>query len=385
MAISRVSPYLTPVQYATVLGIIRDIRQEDTRALALTAFAEHTPDAVTVPSEYFAVASTFTNLAWWARVHCAALPLLRDGQQRQTLIDFLLAQLRQLTGKDITMGIAGLWDGLIPYLSSAGLQTALDVAATSEDTWARDYLISRLAPRLDETQAIAVVSAIETPLWKARAFIALAERGGSPRGRSELLAAVAQLGADAELMPIAALLPDEQRLAVLNAAALNLMSGTFIGDPPPMLADHLLKAPPARLRSLWQETTPTLIGQGRGKVFKRMADLDLFLRRVAGDRVALDIATAIPGRRSLVALIRPVLYLQLVPMLHGTCTRKETSAERHREPGLACRRLMLGQRGKQRRRPCRGAGHRTAGREVQCNQRTLQPTCRLCKSGHRRG
>jgi len=54
-----------------------------------------------------------------------------------------------------------------------------------------------------------------------------------------------------------ALLPDEQRLALLDAAARELMGGRFTWSPPP-LADHLTNA-----------------------------------SRVAGERVGLDIAAAI--------------------------------------------------------------------------------------------
>jgi hypothetical protein len=322
-AITGVLPYLTPAQYALMLGIIRDIRQENQRASALIAFAEHAPDAVTVPSEYFAVAGTFTDLVAWTRVHFAALPLLRDGQQRQALIDFLLTQLGRLTSKyDITVPTMTLWDHLFPYLRGTDLLTALDVAATIQDTrgrddvmgllvprldetkaiaiastiqdtWVRDHALSLLAPRLDETKAIAVASAIETPRWKIQAFIALAERAGSLRGAPEFVAAVAQLGADTELMPIVALLPEGQRIAVLDAAALDLMRGTSTGYASPELGGHLVNASPARLCSLWRETAPTLAGQDRATVFKRIRALDPFLRRAAGDRVALDITTAI--------------------------------------------------------------------------------------------
>jgi hypothetical protein len=323
-AITGVLPYLAPAQYDFVLGIIRDIRQENQRVSALIAFAEHAPDAVTVPSEYFAVASTFTNVVPWTQVHFAALPVLRDGQQRQALIDFLRTQLGQLTSKyDITVETMSLWDHLFIYLRGTDLLTALDVAATIQDTrgrddlvglliprldetkaiaitskiqdtWVRDHALSLLALRLDETKAIAAASAIETPRWKIQAFIALAERDDSLRGRPEFVAAVTQLGADTELMPIVALLPEGQRPAVLDAAALDLMKGTSTGYVwSPELADHLVNASPARLCSLWRETAPTLAGLDRATVFERIRALDPFLRRAAGDPVALDITTAI--------------------------------------------------------------------------------------------
>ena len=290
-ALRSLFPHLTAMHYDMVLGIIRDIRQERVRASALTAFAEQAPDAVAVPSEYFGVASTFTRQRWWAWVHCAALPLLPDGPQRQALIDFQLKQLRRLTSED--RADADLWNGLIPYLSGADLRTALDIAATNHDTEGRDYLMSMLAPCFDEAEALTVVSTIETPRWKARAFIALAERGDSVRDQPEFLATVGQLGADTELAPIAALLPDGQRLAVLDAAARELMDGRFTWSPPPPLADHLANASPARLCALWQETAPMLVGQGRDRVFGRIQDLDLFMYRVAGERAGLGIATAI--------------------------------------------------------------------------------------------
>jgi hypothetical protein len=50
-ALSGLFPHLTAQHYAMVLGIIRDIRQENVRAMALTEFARCTPDAVAVPSE----------------------------------------------------------------------------------------------------------------------------------------------------------------------------------------------------------------------------------------------------------------------------------------------------------------------------------------------
>ena len=293
-ALSSLFPHLTAMHYAMVLGIIRDIRQENVRARALTAFAGHAPGAVAVPGEYFDVAGTFTHLRWWANVHCAALPLLPDGEQRQALIDVLLRELRrQPADMDILAGYTELWNGVISYLSGADLRTALEVAATVQDTWTRDYLLSRLVPHFAETEAITVVSRIETPLWKARAFAALAGRGDSLRDQPEFLAVVRQLGADTELVPVAALLPDEQRLAVLDAAALELMGGTFTWDPPAPLADHLASASPARLCALWQQTAPTLAGRGRDTVFTRISDLGPFMRRAAGERVGLDISMAI--------------------------------------------------------------------------------------------
>jgi len=154
--------------------------------------------------------------------------------------------------------------------------------------------LSLLALRLDETKAIAAASAIQTLHWKIQAFIALAERDDSLRGRPQFEAAIAQLGADAELMPIVALLPEGQRLAILDAAALELMSGTSAGyASSPELADYLVNASPTRLCSLWRETAPTLAGLDRATVFERILTLDLFLRRAAGDRVALDVTTAI--------------------------------------------------------------------------------------------
>jgi hypothetical protein len=290
MALTGLYPHLTAMQDAMMLGIIRDIRQEAVRSLALTGFAEHAPGAVTVPGPYFDVASTFTRLRWWASAHCAALRRLPDGQQRQALIDFLLTQLRQLTGADTTLDDGDLWNGLIPYLGGADLRSALDIAATVQDTATRDYLMRGLATRLDETEAIEVVSAIQTPRSKVQALIALAERGDSMRDRPEFLAMVGALGADTELLPIVTLLPDEQRLAVLEAAALQMMGELNSGSPP---ADYLVNASPAQLGSFWQEAAPTLAGQRRDTVFKRIADLDLFLRRAAGDRVAVDIATVI--------------------------------------------------------------------------------------------
>jgi hypothetical protein len=294
MALGHLFPHLTAMHYAMVLGIIRDIREENVRARALTAFAEHAPGAVAVPSEYFGVAGTFTRLRWWADVHCAALPLLPDGEQRQALIDVLLRELRrQPANMDITTGYTELWDGLISYLSGADLRTALEVAATVHDTWIRDYLLSRLVPHVDETEAITVVSMIGTPRGKVRAFIALAERGDSVRDQPEFLAAAGQLGADTELLPVAALLPDEQRLAVLDAAARELMDGRFTWSPRPPLANHLANASPARRCAWWQETAPTLAGKGRDAVFTRIEDLDEFMYRVAGERIGLDIAAAI--------------------------------------------------------------------------------------------
>jgi hypothetical protein len=96
------------------------------------------------------------------------------------VIDVLLTRLRQLTGKDITMAATGLVNCLLPYLGGADVRVVLDAAATSQDAWARDCLMSRLAPCLGETEAIAVASAIAAPLWKARAFVALALLGDSP-------------------------------------------------------------------------------------------------------------------------------------------------------------------------------------------------------------
>jgi hypothetical protein len=285
--LKRLFPHLTAMHYDMVLGIIRDIRQERVRASALLAFAEHAPGAVAVPSEYFGVASTFTRQRWWAGVHCAALPLLPDGPQRQALIDFLLTQLRRLTSEGIAE--ADLWNGLVPYLSGADLRTALDIAATERDTEARDGWMLLLAPCFDEAEAMTVVSAIQTPRWKAQALIALAERGDPVSKRPEFLATIRQLGADPELVPIAELLPDGQRLAVLDAAARELTDQKFTWDPSAPLAS----ASPARLCAWWQQTALTLAGQGRNTVFWRIQDLGAFMYRVAGDHARLDLATAI--------------------------------------------------------------------------------------------
>lgn len=282
-------PHLTAMHYDMVLGIIRDIRQERVRASALLAFAEHAPGAIAVPSEYFGVASTFTRQRWWAWVHCAALPLLPDGPQRQALIDFLLTQLRRLTSEDIAED--DLWNGLIPYLSGADLRTALDIAAVTRDTEGRDYRMSQLAPYFDEEEAMTMVSAIQTPRWKAQALIALAERGDSVSERPEFLATVGQLGADPELVPIAALLPDGQRLAVLDAAARELTDQRFTWSP--ALTDHLASASPGRLCAWWQQAALTLGGQRRDTVFWRIQYLGAFTYRVAGDDARLDLATAI--------------------------------------------------------------------------------------------
>ena len=290
-ALKRLFPHLTAAHYDTALGIIRDLRQERVRASVLLAFTEHAPGAVAVPSAYFDVASTFTRQRWWAWVHCAALPILPDGPQRQALVDFLLKQLKRLTIQDTAE--TDLWNGLIPYLSGADLRTALDIAGATRDTEGRDYLMSQLALRFDEAEAMAVVATIQSSRWKARAFIALAERGDQVRERPEFLATVGELGADTELVPIAALLPDEQRVAVLDAAARELMDGSFTSSPSPPLADHLASASPARLCAWWQQAAPPPAARGRDTVFRRIQGLGPFMDRVAGDHVRLGVATTI--------------------------------------------------------------------------------------------
>lgn len=292
-ALSGLFPHLTEVHYPMVLGIIRDIRQENERAMALLSFAREAPNAVTVPGEYFAVASTVTRLGWWGNLHCAALPVLPHGQQRQVLIDALLAELRrQPPEADITAGFIALWNGLIPYLSGADLLAALDIAAAIADTEIRDSLLADIAPRFDKPDAMTIVSAIESPQCKVRAFIALAERGDSLRDEPEFLGATGQLGVDTKLLPIAAHLPDDQRLAVLDAAALELMGNSPAWGHSPF-ADYLVHASPVRVCALWQQVAPMLAGQGRDTVFDRIPKLDLFMRRVAGEHVGLEVATAI--------------------------------------------------------------------------------------------
>jgi hypothetical protein len=246
-AVRGLFPYLTAEHYATVLGIIRDIRQERVRAFTLAAFAEQVPDAVAVPGEYFDVASTFHWLRWWALVHCAAVPILRDEHQRRKLVDFLLTQQRRLAADDTTMTDTHLWDALIPHLSSAEARTALDIAMTIQDAPTRDSVLSRLALRSDETEA-------------------------------------------GELETATAPMPGEHDL---DAVAQELTGPAHTWYLPKPLPDHLANASPARLCALWQEVAPTLAGQGRGRVFGHMEYLDLFMYRVAGERAGLDIATEI--------------------------------------------------------------------------------------------
>jgi hypothetical protein len=285
-------PYVTSDQHGAALGIIGDIREEWQRALALTDFAHQVPEAVRIPSEYLTVASTFRRLTWWAAVHRAALPMLPDDQ-RPTLVNFLVEQLNQQGGEGDAMAIAGLWDELVPYLGPCGPRIALDAAATIQDPWGRDYLMNLLVRVLDEAEAIAIAASIGAPHWKAEALVALAGRGISPRGHPAFLAAAAQLGADAELAPVAALLPDHQRRAVLDAATLKFMDQTHIGEPTSVVTDYVATSSSGQLWLLWREGTQRLASQRRDEIFAIMGGLVLLARRLAGERVVADIVAAI--------------------------------------------------------------------------------------------
>jgi hypothetical protein len=292
-ALKALFPHLTEAQHAAVFGIIRAIREERRRDSTLVKFARQVPGIVTIPGEYFEVAKTFTLLEHWAYVHCAALPLLGDEQQRQTLIAFLLKQAQRVPTEDMTMDDTALWRGLAPYLSGETIHLALEAAAKIKDVSARDSLMSTLVRHLPDAEAIATAAAIESHMWKARALIDLADRSDPVHERSDFIATVAELGADPDLVPIAALLPAEQRLAVLDATVRGLISGSFYEELPPVLVDHLSTVPAAHLYTLWRDAVPTLTDQSRGNNLARLSRLAPFLRALAGDEIVPDLADTI--------------------------------------------------------------------------------------------
>lgn len=290
-ALRSLLPYVTPAQHSAVFAIIGGIREEFWRVGLLTDLAIRAPEVVEDGDAYFDVAHAFTNLREWAQVHCAALPLISDGQRRQRLVAYLLRQAERLTGDQIMMPAADLVAGLLPYLDPEQLPAVRAVAARSTDPWTRSHLAMLLAPYADDP--VAAATGIDEPQHRSQALVGLAARHGTLRDQPDLAAALADLGGDPELLRIVDLLPEWQRLAVLDAATLDWLRGTTIRGPEPLVRQYMESATARTVHALVRDVTSGLTDHPRSTVLEQLITLNPALRRLAGDRVAADLADAV--------------------------------------------------------------------------------------------
>jgi hypothetical protein len=291
VALAALMPWIDSTHYTLVLEITRRIRDESMRSSALHEFAEHVPHEMLLHVGYFDVAGTLTYLREWAFAHTSVLPLLEESE-RKGLVTFLTEWAQKLPVENLTMNETTLWSALAPYWDAEALDAALGTAARIADPWVRDYLTMTLVRALPTSEAIAIVTRIDTRHWRASALAEIAERPDVNSFRADYVAAAGSLGDDAELLPIASYLPDEARLAVLEVAGRELFTGGYLADPAPAL-EYLGTIPLSRLYDFWRNMSPDLTTQPREKVLGRLAELVDPLQKLWGEEAVPRVMMAI--------------------------------------------------------------------------------------------